>query len=384
MMTHSTPPFTDMPQALPIARYRLLAQVQATLALPPYAGSLLRGTFGAALRHLACMTRAPRCPGCALLATCPYTRIFEAAPPEPAPAAAAPHSHRPQVFSAIPNAYVIEPPTPGARTLQPGDALEFGIVLIGPALAQSALVLLALQRALARGLTTSRSPCALQRIDWLAPDGNATPVWTADNPRLLEHAAQLDWAACATATPLAPAAASTPSMDATSVIAAQARATCATGQFDSQESAPTLTLHLHTPLRLQHQGHALPAAKLDARTLLMHLTRRVQLVLQFHAGINGLDAAASQAITAAATLHDDKALRWLDWTRYSSRQQQEMTLGGVVGTWRLHGTPEAIATVAPWLWLGQWLHVGKNATMGLGGYQLAASPDLALPLTSIR
>jgi len=129
-----------------------------------------------------------------------------------------------------------------------------------------------------------------------------------------------------------------------------------------------LTLHLHAPLRLQHQGHALPAGKLDARTLLIHLTRRVQLVLQFHAGITGLDAAASQAITAAATLQDDKALRWLDWTRYSSRQQQEMTLGGVVGTWRLHGTPEAIATVAPWLWLGQWLHVGKNATMGLGGY----------------
>ena len=24
----------------------------------------------------------------------------------------------------------------------------------------------------------------------------------------------------------------------------------------------------------------------------------------------------------------------------------------------------------PWLWLGQWLHVGKNATMGMGGYAL--------------
>jgi CRISPR/Cas system endoribonuclease Cas6 (RAMP superfamily) len=24
----------------------------------------------------------------------------------------------------------------------------------------------------------------------------------------------------------------------------------------------------------------------------------------------------------------------------------------------------------PWLWLGQWLHIGKNATMGMGGYTM--------------
>ena len=58
-------------QPLPIARYRFAARVQQPLALPDYAGSLLRGQFGAALRHVACMTRAPTCPGCPLLQTCP-------------------------------------------------------------------------------------------------------------------------------------------------------------------------------------------------------------------------------------------------------------------------------------------------------------------------
>ncbi|GAB4403115.1 MAG: hypothetical protein OHK0048_21670 [Rhodoferax sp.] len=349
---------------LPIARYRLHARVQAPLQLPLYAGSLLRGTFGAALRQLACMTRAPTCVGCPLRATCPYPRIFETPPPPPAanaPAADAPGSRRPQQFSALPNAYVIEPPTPGARTLQAGDALEFGIVLIGPALQQSALVLLALQRALARGLTAQRSPCALQAVDWIAPDGSAQRVWCAQSPRLLDHPAQLHWL-----------------VNAIESEVARADSSSATSQFSlrhlssgSGSNAGSISLHLHTPLRLQHQGHALPASKLDARTLLIHLTRRVRLVAQYHAGITGLDAAAGAAIDAAATLQDDKALRWMDWTRYSSRQQQEMTLGGVLGRWTLHGTPDALAQIHPWLWLGQWLHVGKNATMGLGAYTLS-------------
>jgi CRISPR/Cas system endoribonuclease Cas6 (RAMP superfamily) len=54
-----------------------------------------------------------------------------------------------------------------------------------------------------------------------------------------------------------------------------------------------------------------------------------------------------------------------------------MTLGGVLGRWTLHGTPEVLAEIYPWLWLGQWLHVGKNASMGLGGYQLESGPTAA-------
>jgi hypothetical protein len=60
-------------------------------------------------------------------------------------------------------------------------------------------------------------------------------------------------------------------------------------------------------------------------------------------------------------------LQWKDWTRFSSRQDQEMTLGGVIGEWTLLGD---LGELLPWFWLGQWLHVGKNATMGMGRYLL--------------
>ena len=315
--------------ALPLARYRFTAQVQQPLPLPDYAGSLLRGQFGAALRNVACMTRQPTCHGCPLLQTCPYTRIFEAPPPPKG-------QHALQDFSSIPNPYVLEPPTPGARLLAAGDGLEFNIVLVGHARDQLALVIFALQRALGQGLTRQRIPAELQRVDWLDADGSAHPIWRHTQPTLAAHPAVLE-------VPAPPSGIG--------------------GIGD-------ITLHIHTPLRLQRQGQPLRVDQLTPRALVAAVARRAALLMEFHGGQTGWGDAAKQVSHLSETLTDERDLHWFDWTRYSSRQQQEMTLGGVVGGWTLHGAPEALAEVWPWLWLGQWLHAGKNATMGLGGYTL--------------
>jgi hypothetical protein len=85
------------------------------------------------------------------------------------------------------------------------------------------------------------------------------------------------------------------------------------------------------------------------------------------AGMAGVAGDAAHLARRAEQLADERALRWQDWTRFSSRQQQEMTLGGVIGDWTLRGD---LKELLPWFWLGQWLHVGKNATMGMGRYSL--------------
>ena len=317
---------------LPIARYRFSARVVDALALPPYAGSLLRGQFGAALRHLACMTRQPSCIGCPLRDTCPYPRIFEApAPPE----------HALQRFSAIPNAYVVEPPSPAIeqenaqvpKVLEPGQTLAFHMVLTGNALAQLPLIIVAWERALRQGLTKNRSRAELTDVHWADANGALHPVWHGDQLQLQAHAASLQ-------VPLLPAA------------------------------TRGLVLHIYTPLRLQHQGHPLRPQQLRPRTLVSAVARRAALVLEFHAAQSQWGPQVPAITAIAEQLTDQRALHWFDWKRYSSRQQQEMTLGGVVGQWQLHGSAQALASVWPWLWLGQWLHVGKNASFGLGGYRL--------------
>ena len=51
-----------------------------------------------------------------------------------------------------------------------------------------------------------------------------------------------------------------------------------------------------------------------------------------------------------------------------------MQLGGLLGAVTLHVDLPPFAEL---LHLGQWLHVGKNATMGLGGYRLTAGQMVA-------
>jgi hypothetical protein len=132
---------------LPIARYCFIFRVQDDLRLPEYAGSLLRGQFGASLRGIACMTGLQECKPCPLYRTCPYPAIFETpAPPE----------HVLQRFNQVPNPYVIEPPPLGFRHIDAGERASFHIVLVGRALTQLPLITYAFERAFERGLGRSR------------------------------------------------------------------------------------------------------------------------------------------------------------------------------------------------------------------------------------
>lgn len=304
---------------LPVARYRFTFRMRDELRLPDFSGSLLRGQFGAALRRTACMTGAKTCSGCPLLATCPYPAIFEA----PAPA-----SHHLQKFSQVPNPYVIEPPKLGTRGVAAGEALSFAIVLVGRALDQLPLIVYALQRALRHGLGEERARGELEDLAWERGD-ESVPVWDAASGRVRAHEPVLE----------------VPAFDG-----------CASARLD-----------IATPLRLQDNGRPLKPHELSPRKLATALVRRTALLFELHAGRPGFGARASELARHAETLADERALAWHDWSRYSSRQKQAMTLGGVLGTWTLRGD---LAPLAPWLWLGQWLHAGKNATMGMGGYAL--------------
>ncbi|MCM8611171.1 CRISPR system precrRNA processing endoribonuclease RAMP protein Cas6 [Accumulibacter sp.] len=307
----------------PVARYRFEFHTVRPIRLPDYAGSMLRGAFGHALRQVACMTRAKECSGCPLTGGCPYPAIFAPVPPA---------THALQAFSQIPVPQVIEPPARGARLLPPGETFSFHQVLIGRALRELPLIILAWQRALARGVGGGDGTAELMRVVH-CDEGGDSEVYRPEVGAVAVHAA---------AVPLRAAG-------------------------DSELS--DVTLHLLTPLRLQHNGRALPPDRLQPRTLLLALARRANLLAEFHADGPLIDDFAALS-DAAERVRDERDLSWLDWKRYSSRQQCEMRLGGVVGSWRLRGP---LASFAPLLRLGQWLHVGKETTFGLGRYTLLPS-----------
>lgn len=313
---------------LPLARYRLEFAVETPLGLPDYAGSALRGAFGGALRAAACMTKQKTCAGCPLIATCPYAALFET----PLPA-----DHGMLKTARAPSPYVIEPPPWGGRQYAPGEALSFHVVLVGRALEHLPLVLWAFQRALARGVGAGDGRARLERV--LHEGEEATLVLAGPEDAVREHP---------NAVP--------PGLT-----------------FCGNE----VRLEFHTPLRLQEEGRALGPQELAPRTFLMALVRRAAFMHEFHGG-GRLDLDFKELARQAAAIEGEKRLAWRDWTRYSSRQQRKMQLGGVVGQWILRGE---LAPFLPFLHLGQWLHVGKETTFGLGGYALIAegAQDITAP-----
>jgi hypothetical protein len=300
----------------PIARYRFEFEVQTPIRLPEYAGSMLRGAFGSALRRTACMTREKDCKSCPLYRSCPYPAIFETP---------APDSHQLQKFSQIPNPYIIEPLEWGERVYQSGHTLAFNMVLIGRALQQLPLISFAWQRAFAHDV--GHGTAILRDIQHLNQDSPAS-VYQATTNRLQAHTGQVQLHAV---------------------------------QGDA------FTLKFHTPLRLQENGRALPPSELTARDLLIALARRVSLLMEFHTDQPlGLNFAALATLAHGVPFTHN--LKWRDWTRYSSRQQQKMQLGGATGKWQISQVPPPFHAL---LQVGQWLHVGKNATFGMGGYAIA-------------
>ncbi len=311
---------------LPLVRYRFELTVTQPLYLPPFAGSTIRGIFGGALRGIACMTKQPTCDGCSLLQSCPYASVFEPRPPNDS-------GNLLQNFSQIPRPYVIEPPEWGERTYQTGETLSFHLVLAGKALAQLPLIAWAIHRAFARGRVGKLSGAAeLQRVIAYTHDGEVTVLKDLQSS-VIEHNTTL---------PSAPV-----------------------------QQASSVRLHFNAPLRLQVNGRRATSEEFTPRRLLATLIRRVSLVQQFY-GEQALEADYTELADAANLLEQNKELRWRDWSRFSSRQQKKMDLGGVLGSWELRGT---LTPFIPFLHVGQWLHVGKEATFGLGGYRLEWNPN---------
>ncbi|MDR2689718.1 MAG: CRISPR system precrRNA processing endoribonuclease RAMP protein Cas6 [Azoarcus sp.] len=311
---------------LTIARIHFQFTVNTPIKLPDWSGSMLRGAFGRALRQLSCMTRQKDCAHCPLLNTCPYPAIF--APPA--------FERRIlrwiQHFPRPPAPYILEPEGWGARVLGKGEKLRFGMTLMGRAERELPLIVEAWKIALRRGLGQGSGTAELDEVSLL-------PLAPGDETALLYCPAQDK----------------------------QIR------KMPSQQLAsppPTtvnsLMLRFYTPLRLQDNGRALPPVKLTTAFLLMSIVRRVALLAEIYG--NGtpdwnFEELAQKALTAVG----EKALYWRDWTRYSSRQQCEMDLGGVIGTWRLTGD---LSAFFPAIFLGQWLGLGKETVFGLGRYKL--------------
>ncbi len=313
-----------------VARLRLTVQAEERIALPFFAGSMLRGAYGHALRRLVCMTRLPACDGCPLRTSCPFPRLFDPFAVDVAAVGLAAGSAKP------PPPFAIDPPPLGSKTLEPGQPWTFGVRLFGKAIRDLPLVIEAWRRALSGGLGPPRARGLLLAVECWSGD-NWLAIYDPETSRLEE---------------LPPIPSSVPT---------------------SPASSTDLVITFVAPLRLQSNARRLMREAITARRLVSDAVRRARLVVATAGGPDAHAVVARWPVRAwleeAEHAGLTETLRWVDWTRHSSRQRQIMTLGGWLGSISISNASEAVVSA---LELGEQIGLGKETVFGFGQYSLSA------------
>jgi hypothetical protein len=129
-----------------------------------------------------------------------------------------------------------------------------------------------------------------------------------------------------------------------------------------------LRLILATPLRLVREGKLIGPRRFPVGAFVANLVRRVSMLQTFF-GEAPLDT-DFRALKSLweGLVAEEPMLAFADQQRWSGSQAQELDMGGVIGSFVLDlGGREALF---PYLWLGQWIHAGKGAVMGMGAIRL--------------
>lgn len=299
--------------SLPVLHLRLSFKAADDRAVGAIGGDVWRSAFGMHLRRRVCVTGAAQCEGCPLRSACVYPQVMETRAGSDAALL--------REDSDAPNPYVLSPRSGPAETQQILDLLLFG-----RGIAHAEVVVPALVAAAETGLGSRRTRLKLETVERVNASGRVV-AW---KPGMTPNSVDI---------PVPPV-------------------------------PETVTVHLESPLRLRIQQQDLRPAQFAVAPFLSALLRRTSLLTRCFG-----DAAQTPSAELARTLIlsaeglelHDPALRWTSRHRWSSRQQRSMPTGGIVGRFNLRGD---LAPIWPWLWRGQWVHVGKGTVMGLGRYRL--------------
>lgn len=304
-----------------INRYRFVFELLSPLVLSEYSGSAWRGLLGHGLRRVSCVTRARTCDGCPLTDSCVYASVFESRSAKSGQGR----------FQVKPHPFVLTVVESAQRQIAAGENLELEISLFGKANIALPYLVQGMAEGGKLGMGRDHAQFVLTglRQETVLGSGNWIDVYDLDQGRL------------------------------------------SLSSVSPAELPPVpeqVDIELLTPLRMKRKGKLVGPGEFEAADFLRQLWRRVQDIGHFYG--DGESAYELLLPTSRADSFEDANifLKWHDWTRYSSRQKTAMQMGGVIGQIRLQG--ESLKDWWPILWMGQWLHLGKATSMGLGYYQL--------------
>lgn len=298
--------------------------LQDSTILPPYKGSTFRGAFGTSLKRIVCAVRERECSTCLLSTRCLYARVFE-----PPSRIIGSHTAPP------PSPYLIEPDLSPRTRYSRGESFWFTLLLFGEYVHSLPYFIYAVETMGEGGVgkkVGDRRPrftvseVAVSGADIYDPA--ARRLLNEPPPRTLPPPTQCE------------------------------------------DINGRLTMILRTPLRFKNDNRL--TDRVDFQTVIRVALRRISsLHAAYGEGDPPLDY-RNLIAQAAGVRTVETSLSWLDWKRYSNRQQDEMLFGGLMGNISFVGN------IGPFMQIieqAKLMHIGKQATFGLGAFDYRWEPE---------
>ncbi len=304
---------------LPLAEYRFTYQAIDDVTLPPFAGSLWHGVFGRALKSQVCIAPDSRCEQCMLLHNCDYAYLFHG--PRP------PDSVLMRSYNTIPVPHIMRIKNrEEEKIITAGKEFSVSMVLVGKSNKRIAAVIRAMLEVGMAGFGKKRAKARLVEVSQTGVEALTKLIMSQGK---MHHNPQ-------------PAMAHLPPMP------------------------NQLRMIFVTPYKQsanKEKNH-----NFDLKKMVMAIVRRVSLLKYFYTGemleedFKQLKEKAEMVTPIAVKMN------WCKQKRYSARAQKSLDTSGWLGSMDLPLTD--IEQFWPYLYLGQWLHLGKNSSMGFGRYEL--------------
>lgn len=310
--------------------FRFHLEPKAPLHMPVYnKGNVIRGGFGSTFRRIVCHANCREPEICELRNVCPYTAVFQPFVPE--------GSEKISKNRDIPRPFVIKPPLETKETYVAGERLSFDLVLVGRIKDYLPYFIVTFKELSQAGLGRNRSPVELVGVDHVGRDGAEAPAYTREDNLVRPPTDPISWVDL-----------------------------CAPHSSNNGAANVTrITLRFLTPTMLRADG--LLTRRPAFGPLAKRLRDRINALSYFYCGA-GLDIdfkAFGDLAEKIKTVSD--STHWVESSRYSRHREVTHDLSGIVGEVTFEGE---MGPFLPYLRLGEYVHVGKNAVFGNGWYEI--------------
>ena len=238
-------------------------------------------------------------------------------------------------YPAAPHPFVLEPPNGGRRSYEAGEQLDFRLVLIGRAVDYLPYFVYSFHELGKMGIGRGRGKFRLEKVIHESAPADAKEqgmvIYEGKDRTLVPPESPVSWA-----------------------------------DILEPKSPENVHISFLTPTRIKYKGRL--TKDLEFHVFFRNLLRRISVLSYFHCGHRLDDSKFRALIDMAMEINTVKhGLYWHDWNRWSNRQGTRMKMGGFMGEITYEGDLEPFW---PYIRLGEYVHVGKGSSFGLGRYEV--------------